>query len=352
MPQGNNATLDKVLLQFPGVTQDSAASGELHVRNEHANIQYRINGIMLPDGVGAFGQILDTGIVGSLALADRRAARAIRPAHGRRAGHPDQDGRLQQFRQRQRLWRQPRHDHAELRIWRHRRADPVFRVGPLSAEQSRHRESDPFERGDPRPHLAGKGISLSLDRARSHQPPDLHERRVERHLPDSEQSRADARLHVPSASRTSIQRSSTSIRTSSTSSTSSPTRNRPATSTIRFPTSTATASCTSIPTRSAISSSTASSSDVYRQSFVNGIQEDTAWRWGFAHTLRFGFSVSAERSLVNNISSTVAAARPIPADPTGRQRSDCRRSPSSIPAPRPAGCSAPMCRTSGRSPTN
>ena len=68
LPQGNNAPLDKVLLQFPGVTQDSAASGELHVRNEHANIQYRINGIMLPDGVGAFGQILDTGIVGNLAL--------------------------------------------------------------------------------------------------------------------------------------------------------------------------------------------------------------------------------------------------------------------------------------------
>ena len=41
-------------------------------------------------------------------------------------------------------------------------------------------------------------------------------------------------------------------------------------------------------------------SDVYRQSFVNGIQEDTACRVGYAHTLRFGFSVSAERSLVNN----------------------------------------------------
>src|ERR1019366_5855810 len=66
LPQGNNTTLDKVLLQLPGVTQDSAASGELHVRNEHANLQYRINGIMLPDGVGSFGQILDTGIVGSL----------------------------------------------------------------------------------------------------------------------------------------------------------------------------------------------------------------------------------------------------------------------------------------------
>jgi hypothetical protein len=67
-PQGNNAPLDKALLQFPGVTQDSAASGELHVRNEHANLQYRINGIMLPDGVGGFGQILDTGIVGTMAL--------------------------------------------------------------------------------------------------------------------------------------------------------------------------------------------------------------------------------------------------------------------------------------------
>jgi outer membrane receptor protein involved in Fe transport len=67
-PQGSNASLDKVLLAAPGVTQDSAAGGDLHVRNEHANVQYRINGIMLPDGVGAFGQILDTGIVGSLAL--------------------------------------------------------------------------------------------------------------------------------------------------------------------------------------------------------------------------------------------------------------------------------------------
>ncbi len=134
MPQGNNSTLDKVLLQFPGVTQDSAASGELHVRNEHANIQYRINGIMLPDGVGAFGQILDTGIVGSLAL----LTGALPAQYGlRTAGVLDietKSGRLQQLRKRQRLWRQPRHDHAEFRVWRHGRTDPVFRVRALSAE--------------------------------------------------------------------------------------------------------------------------------------------------------------------------------------------------------------------------
>jgi opacity protein-like surface antigen len=68
LPQGTNSPLDKVLLQLPGVTQDSAASGNLHVRNEHANISYRINGILLPDGLGAFGQFLDTSFVGSLAL--------------------------------------------------------------------------------------------------------------------------------------------------------------------------------------------------------------------------------------------------------------------------------------------
>lgn len=68
LPQGTNTTLDKVLLQAPGVSQDSAASGELHVRNEHANLQYRINGIALPDGVGGFGQIFDTALIGNVSL--------------------------------------------------------------------------------------------------------------------------------------------------------------------------------------------------------------------------------------------------------------------------------------------
>ena len=68
LPQGSNTPLDKVLLQAPGVTMDSAASGSVHVRNEHANLQYRINGIMIPDGVSGFGQLLETSFVGSLSL--------------------------------------------------------------------------------------------------------------------------------------------------------------------------------------------------------------------------------------------------------------------------------------------
>src|SRR5262252_7964010 len=68
LPQGTNAPVERVLLQAPGVSQDSAASGLFHVRNEHANAQYRINGVLLPDGVSGFGSILDTNFVGSLSL--------------------------------------------------------------------------------------------------------------------------------------------------------------------------------------------------------------------------------------------------------------------------------------------
>ena len=68
LAQGTNASLDKVLLQAPGVTQDSAASGNLHVRNDHANLQYRINGIIIPDGVSGFGQLLETSFAGNVTL--------------------------------------------------------------------------------------------------------------------------------------------------------------------------------------------------------------------------------------------------------------------------------------------
>ncbi len=57
-----------MLLQFPGVHQESAASGLLHVRNEHGNVQYRINGILLPDGVSGLGQVLETSFIGNIAL--------------------------------------------------------------------------------------------------------------------------------------------------------------------------------------------------------------------------------------------------------------------------------------------
>jgi outer membrane receptor protein involved in Fe transport len=57
-PRGENNPLSQTLLRAPGVSQDSVASGSLHIRNDHANIQYRINGVPLPEGVSLFGQAL------------------------------------------------------------------------------------------------------------------------------------------------------------------------------------------------------------------------------------------------------------------------------------------------------
>jgi outer membrane receptor protein involved in Fe transport len=68
LPQGANQSVEQVLLQAPGVSQDSAASGLLHVRNDHANVQFRINGILLPDGVTGFGSIFDTSFIGNMSL--------------------------------------------------------------------------------------------------------------------------------------------------------------------------------------------------------------------------------------------------------------------------------------------
>lgn len=69
-PQGQDTPIEKTLLQTPGFSQDSAASGALHLRNEHANVQYRIDGVLLPDGVSGFSQMLDSGFVGDLDVFD------------------------------------------------------------------------------------------------------------------------------------------------------------------------------------------------------------------------------------------------------------------------------------------
>jgi outer membrane receptor protein involved in Fe transport len=66
LPQGENAPFNEVLLTAPGMAQDSAVNGDLHLRGEHANIQYRINDVLLPEGITGFGQELDTRFVDSL----------------------------------------------------------------------------------------------------------------------------------------------------------------------------------------------------------------------------------------------------------------------------------------------
>jgi len=55
-PGAENNSLTQVLLQAPGVSQDASSVGGIHVRNQMGNLQYRINGVALPEGATLFGQ--------------------------------------------------------------------------------------------------------------------------------------------------------------------------------------------------------------------------------------------------------------------------------------------------------
>ncbi len=66
LPEGDNTQFNHVLLQAPGVANDN--QGQLHIRGDHNDIQYRLNGIILPDGISGFGQVLDTRFAKSITL--------------------------------------------------------------------------------------------------------------------------------------------------------------------------------------------------------------------------------------------------------------------------------------------
>ena len=65
-PMGANQSLSQVLLQAPGVVQDSF--GQLHVRGDHNGLQYRLNGVILPEGISVFSQTLSPRLISSVSL--------------------------------------------------------------------------------------------------------------------------------------------------------------------------------------------------------------------------------------------------------------------------------------------
>jgi outer membrane receptor for ferrienterochelin and colicins len=66
IPGGQNNQLNQVLLQAPDVVQDSF--GQIHVRADHNDLQYRLNGIILPEGISVFSQTLSPWLISSLKL--------------------------------------------------------------------------------------------------------------------------------------------------------------------------------------------------------------------------------------------------------------------------------------------
>ncbi|HET6839657.1 MAG TPA: ligand-gated channel, partial [Bradyrhizobium sp.] len=304
LPQGANTTLDKVLLQAPGVSQDSAASGELHVRNEHGNVQIRINGIQLPDGVGAFGQILDTGIVGNLAL----ITGALPAQYGlRTAGVLDIQTKADAFNN---------GGSVSLYGGSHGTITPSFEYGgtvgqtqyfvsgryfgsnlgienPTPANEAIHDRTsqekeflylstvlDPTSRltfisgfsnaNYQIPNNPGQPSKFTAFGLSNFDSAQLNERQ-------NELSQFNVVAYQKSVEDVDLQLSYFNRYNQ-----------------LHF---------RPDPIGDVIINGVAS--DVYRQSYINGLQEDTAWRIGNAHTLRFGFTVSAERSLVTNISTVL-----------------------------------------------
>ncbi len=66
MGQGEDATFQQVLLQAPGVVQEEF--GEIHVRGDHGDVQYRINGVLLPESLNGFGQEIDPHVIQTVTL--------------------------------------------------------------------------------------------------------------------------------------------------------------------------------------------------------------------------------------------------------------------------------------------
>ena len=66
LPQGDNGPLNQTLLQAPGVAQDSF--GQIHVRGDHNEVQFRLDGVQLPEGLAVFGQSLETRFAHSVSL--------------------------------------------------------------------------------------------------------------------------------------------------------------------------------------------------------------------------------------------------------------------------------------------
>ncbi|KXV79288.1 TonB-dependent receptor, partial [Acetobacter malorum] len=66
IPGGDNTPLNQVLLQAPGVAQDSY--GQIHVRGDHNEVQFRLDGVQLPEGLNVFGQALMTRFADSMSL--------------------------------------------------------------------------------------------------------------------------------------------------------------------------------------------------------------------------------------------------------------------------------------------
>ncbi len=259
IPRGAERPAHEVLLRAPGVAQDSF--GQIHLRGEHANVQYRLNGVELPEGLSVFGQALISRFANSISL----ITGALPAQYGfQTAGVVDiqtktgitNPGFVVSMYGGQQIV-----DAAQLRVWRPRRAGGLVHHRRLPAQQCRHRESNVQLQRDPRHHEPVPRPRLCLGHHRSRNQGQHDPGRLRRPVPNSQQSRpVHAGLRGERRLPTSTAPTSTRTSASAPTSPSCRCRSMSATSTCRSPPTPATAGCITRPTGWAICCSTASRS--------------------------------------------------------------------------------------------
>ena len=159
MPGGDNNPLNQVLLQAPDVVQDSF--GQIHVRADHNDLQYRLNGIILPEGISVFSQTLSPWLISSLKL----ITGALPAEYGlRTAGIIDlstNSGLLTAWRRGIGLRRQPFDLSSRPPNTAAATANTTTIVtGRLQAATTRHRIAGRQFQSAPRSHDPGSGLRL------------------------------------------------------------------------------------------------------------------------------------------------------------------------------------------------
>ena len=222
IPGGENAPFQQVLLRAPGVVEDSF--GQEHVRGEHGNLTYRINGVLLPQPINVFGQEIDTRIISSVTLID-----GTLPAQFglHTAGIVDVTTKTGATL-----------NHNELSLYggSYDTIQPSLQLGGTTGNldyfvaASYNHNGLGIENTDLQPpraarlHGPGAGLRIPLLPHRRHQPAQLHHQRLLRRLPDPRHGRLAPGFHARRQPRPPIRPRPTRTRTSRSITPSWPTR--------------------------------------------------------------------------------------------------------------------------------
>ena len=306
LPFGTATPLNQLVLQAPGVVQDSY--GQLHVRGDHSNLQYRINGVVIPEAISGFGQSLDTRFADQIniltgALPAQYGYRTAGIVDIRTRGTGFENGGNVSVLGGSRGHGEGSAEYAGTNgAWSYYLTGSFLRndIGienPTSSRDALHDTTPPAEE-----------LRVPVARDRREQPRQLHRRQLEQQVPDPRRRRPGPELRDRRRPPDSTRRSSTRSRTR---------RTRSQIATYQASPSDAVDYQVSVfhrytdvayqPDPLGDLLYTGVAAQVVRRNEAFGVQGDFSLKLGDRHTLRSGLFAQRERYNVDNTSTVFAA---------------------------------------------